>query len=61
MKGKHKELCHCCQPDKDGNPIPDPKCTDCGGDGTVWVENGMPADEYADIIERQSMQASQRK
>ena len=48
-------LCHCCTPDKDGNPIPDPNCPDCNGEGVVNTIATQPSGEVGDAWEREGM------
>ena len=50
-------LCICCKPDKDGNPIPDPNCDICGGEGAVNTIDGQLAEEVNEIYERRGLRS----
>ena len=54
------KFCHCCQPDEHGNPIPDPNCPDCGGEGAVNIDiiDTQPSGEVGDVFERRGMCAT---
>ena len=51
----HPTLCTCCTPDENGNPVPDPSCAICGGEGVVEAIDTMPSGEVGDVYERRGM------